>query len=135
MSMARLCTADHATGRPDGSLVGLDGCPMGGSPSRLVVMHACPAQDVCAKAQGGQSHTAHRVVAFEPYAPAALFLRIAVTLLVIRSDHVRPPHALHVDMPALPAPAAVSKTWHVAVRCLVFWDARTTFLAAKIGWL
>ena len=40
-------------------------------------------QDVCEKAKGGQSHTAHRVVAFEPYAPAALFLRIAVTALVV----------------------------------------------------
>lgn len=40
-------------------------------------------QDVCEKAKGGQSHTAHRVVAFEPYAPAALFLRIAVTALVL----------------------------------------------------
>lgn len=41
-------------------------------------------QDVCEKAKGGQSHTAHRVVAFEPYAPAALFLRIAVTALIVR---------------------------------------------------
>jgi hypothetical protein len=51
---------------------------------------------VCQKTQGGQSHTAHRVVAFEPYAPAALFARIAVTLLVIKRDHVRmlaPTHA------------------------------------------
>ncbi|EIE21001.1 DUF747-domain-containing protein [Coccomyxa subellipsoidea C-169] len=40
-------------------------------------------RDVCEKAKGGQSHTAHRVVAFEPYAPAALFLRIAVTALIV----------------------------------------------------
>ncbi|CAL8469052.1 g8593 [Coccomyxa elongata] len=47
-------------------------------------------RDVCEKAKGGQSHTAHRVVAFEPYAPAALFLRIAVTALVVsRSEHVQ----------------------------------------------
>ena len=39
------------------------------------------AQDVCEKMRGSQSHTAHRVVAFEPYAPAALFLRIAATYL------------------------------------------------------
>ena len=39
------------------------------------------AQDVCEKTRGSQSHTAHRVVAFEPYAPAALFLRIAATYL------------------------------------------------------
>jgi len=38
-------------------------------------------QDVCEKTRGSQSHTAHRVVAFEPYAPAALFLRIAATYL------------------------------------------------------
>ena len=46
-------------------------------------------QDVCEKAKGGQSHTAHRVVAFEPYAPAALFLRIALTLLVIKGEQLR----------------------------------------------
>ncbi len=46
-------------------------------------------QDVCDKAKGGQSHTAHRVVAFEPYAPAALFLRIALTLLVIKGEQLR----------------------------------------------
>ena len=45
-------------------------------------------QDVCEKAKGGQSHTAHRVVAFEPYAPAALFLRIALTLLVIKGEQL-----------------------------------------------
>ena len=40
----------------------------------------CPAvQDVCEKTRDSQSHTAHRVVAFEPYAPAALFMRIAAT--------------------------------------------------------
>lgn len=55
---------------------------------------------MCEKAKGGQSHTAHRVVAFEPYAPAALFLRIAVTLLVIRSDHVRLPPSTAVTMGA-----------------------------------
>ncbi len=46
-------------------------------------------QDVCEKAKGGQSHTAHRVVAFEPYAPAALFLRIALALLVIKGEQLR----------------------------------------------
>lgn len=45
-------------------------------------------QDVCEKAKGGQSHTAHRVVAFEPYAPAALFLRIALALLVIKGEQL-----------------------------------------------
>ena len=44
---------------------------------------------MCEKAKGGQSHTAHRVVAFEPYAPAALFLRIALTLLVIKGEQLR----------------------------------------------
>lgn len=52
------------------------------------LMHAV--QDVCEKAKGGQSHTAHRVVAFEPYAPAALFLRIAVTALVVRQTPATP---------------------------------------------
>ena len=46
-------------------------------------------QDVCEKAKRGQSHTAHRVVAFEPYAPAALFLRIALALLVIKGEQLR----------------------------------------------
>ena len=44
---------------------------------------------MCEKAKGGQSHTAHRVVAFEPYAPAALFLRIALALLVIKGEQLR----------------------------------------------
>ena len=31
-----------------------------------------------------QSHDVHKAVAFQPLAPAALFLRIAITFLVIK---------------------------------------------------
>ena len=55
----------------------------------MILCSSCLMQDVCEKAKGGQSHTAHRVVAFEPYAPAALFLRIALTLLVIKGEQLR----------------------------------------------
>lgn len=38
-------------------------------------------QDVCDKVKGSHSHDIHRVVYFEPFAPAALFLRIMVTMV------------------------------------------------------
>lgn len=41
-------------------------------------------QDVCEKTEGCQSHNIHRVVAFQPFAPAALFCRVFLTLLVRR---------------------------------------------------
>ena len=56
---------------------------------KLMNRYTAMMQDVCEKAKGGQSHTAHRVVAFEPYAPAALFLRIALALLVIKGEQLR----------------------------------------------
>ena len=68
---------------------------------------------MCEKAKGGQSHTAHRVVAFEPYAPAALFLRIAITVLVIRSDHVRLP-------PSFPSPTGA---WRAPYRASLAFGA------------
>jgi len=43
-------------------------------------------RDVAGAAADAQSHSAHRVVAFEPLAPAALALRIAATLAAIRGD-------------------------------------------------
>ncbi len=49
-------------------------------------------KDVAEKVVAAQSHNAHRVVAFEPLAPAALFLRIAITFSAIR---VRAPALLH----------------------------------------
>jgi hypothetical protein len=36
-------------------------------------------KDVCERARTGNSHSAHRVVAFEPYAPAAFAVRIVLT--------------------------------------------------------
>ena len=41
-------------------------------------------QDVCEKTEGCQSHNIHRVVAFQPFAPAALFCRVFLTLLMRR---------------------------------------------------
>lgn len=40
-----------------------------------------------------QSHSSHRVVAFEPLAPAALFVRIALTFAAIRVRPVNPSEA------------------------------------------
>ena len=41
-------------------------------------------QDVCEKVKGAQSHNVHRIVYFEPFAPAALFLRIVFSLIMSR---------------------------------------------------
>ena len=38
-------------------------------------------QDVSDRVQSSQSHNIHRVVSFEPLAPAALFLRILLTFI------------------------------------------------------
>jgi hypothetical protein len=48
-------------------------------------------QDVAEKLAAAQSHTSHRVVAFEPLAPAALFVRIALTFAAIRVRHGQKP--------------------------------------------
>lgn len=61
------------------------------------------AQDVAEKLAAAQSHSAHRVVAFEPLAPAALFVRIALTFAAIRVSHAW----------------AVQRTW--CVNCLRKW--------------
>ncbi|KAK9832284.1 hypothetical protein WJX74_005365 [Apatococcus lobatus] len=52
-------------------------------------------KDVCEKTEGCQSHNIHRVVAFQPFAPAALFCRVLLTLLVRRDT------ALEAAWPAL----------------------------------
>jgi hypothetical protein len=41
-------------------------------------------QDIAEKLAAAQSHSSHRVVAFDPLAPAALFVRIALTFAAIR---------------------------------------------------
>ena len=38
-------------------------------------------QDVCDRVLHSQSHNIHKVMVFEPFAPAALFLRIALTIV------------------------------------------------------
>lgn len=47
-------------------------------------------QDVAEKLAAAQSHSSHRVVAFEPLAPAALFVRIALTFAAIRVRRASP---------------------------------------------
>ena len=41
----------------------------------------CNLQDVSERVRGSQSHNMHRVVGFEPLAPAAFFVRIILTFL------------------------------------------------------
>ena len=43
-------------------------------------------QDVCERVITSQSHNVHSVMDFEPFGPAALFLRVMLTFLVIRSE-------------------------------------------------
>lgn len=68
-------------------------------------------RDVAGAAADAQSHSAHRVVAFEPLAPAALALRIAATLAAVRVP--RHPPAPHCT-PAPPRTARRHGAMHVA---------------------
>ena len=43
-------------------------------------------KDVCEQLATSQSHTAHRLVGFEPFAPAALFFRVVLSYAVLRRE-------------------------------------------------
>jgi hypothetical protein len=43
-------------------------------------------KDLCERVAGAQSHSMHRLVGFEPFAPAALFLRVALTYAALRRE-------------------------------------------------
>lgn len=43
-------------------------------------------RDLCDRVSGAQSHNIHKLVGFEPFAPAALFFRIALTAAALRHD-------------------------------------------------
>ena len=58
------------------------------------------AQDVCERVQTSQSHNVHRVVGFDPLAPAAFFIRIVLTVL-----------GAHRQQPGVVGPA--KPAWHV----------------------
>lgn len=38
-------------------------------------------QDICDKVLSSHSHNIHKVICFEPFAPAALFMRIVLTMV------------------------------------------------------
>lgn len=44
-------------------------------------------RDLCDRVSGAQSHNVHKVVGFEPFAPAALAFRIAVTAAALARPH------------------------------------------------
>ncbi len=43
-------------------------------------------KDLCEQLSTAQSHTAHRLVGFEPFAPAALFFRVILSYVVMRRE-------------------------------------------------
>ncbi|KAI3435954.1 hypothetical protein D9Q98_002012 [Chlorella vulgaris] len=43
-------------------------------------------RDLCDRVSGAQSHNIHKLVGFEPFAPSALFFRIALTAAALRHD-------------------------------------------------
>jgi hypothetical protein len=63
-------------------------------------------RDLCDRVAGAQSHNIHKAVGFEPFAPAALFFRIALTAAALR--HEGSLAALQPAQVAAAAPAALA---------------------------
>ncbi|KAL4429378.1 hypothetical protein ABPG77_005152 [Micractinium sp. CCAP 211/92] len=73
-------------------------------------------RDLCDRVSASQSHTIHKLVGFEPFAPAALAFRIAATAAALRASS---------GGAAQPAMVAAAAAWLAAVWLLL--------LAAKLG--
>lgn len=73
-------------------------------------------RDLCDRVSNSQSHNIHKLVGFEPFAPAALAFRIAATAAALRASS---------GGAAQPAVVAAAAAWLAAVWLLL--------LAAKLG--
>lgn len=64
-------------------------------------------RDLCDRVSGAQSHNVHKLVGFEPFGPAALAFRVAVTAAAL----ARPPDGRLSAGQAAAAAAAVAAAW------------------------
>lgn len=84
-------------------------------------------QDVCERVMTSQSHNIHAVMDFEPFGPAALFFRVLLTFLVIRSEPLSETSVFHWAF-SICAALASWGVMCVLCACLGFVMKRLAFL-------